>query len=74
MTEENIKHVVSCRECALNALCIPHGMSLDEVDRINQLVERGRPLPSKRHSFTSRAIKFDVRLCGARRRHQSLLP
>lgn len=44
MSEENVKHVVTCRECALNALCIPHGMTVDEIDRINSMIERGRPL------------------------------
>ncbi len=39
-----IQQVVTCMECSLNALCIPHGMSLEEIDRISSLVERGRPL------------------------------
>lgn len=44
MGADNVKHVVTCRECALNALCIPHGMSFEEIDRINGMIERGRPL------------------------------
>lgn len=44
MATDNIKHVVTCRECALNALCIPHGMTVDEIDKVNQMIERGRPL------------------------------
>lgn len=44
MANDNVKHVVSCQECRMNALCIPHGMAVEEVDLINQMIERGRPL------------------------------
>jgi CRP/FNR family transcriptional regulator len=44
MNDNAIKHVVSCRECSLNALCIPHGLSTSEIDEINGVIKRGRPL------------------------------
>lgn len=44
MTDATIKHVVNCRECSLNALCIPHGLSIAEIDEIDRLIKRGRAL------------------------------
>ncbi len=44
MANDNVKHVVTCQECALNALCIPHGMSFEEIDLLDKMIERGRPL------------------------------
>lgn len=44
VTENAVKHVVTCRECSLNALCIPHGLSMGEIDEIDNLIHRGRPL------------------------------
>lgn len=37
MNDNAIKHVVSCRECSLNALCIPHGLSMSEIDEISMV-------------------------------------
>lgn len=44
VTESSLKHVVSCQECALNALCIPHGLSFEEIDEINRVINRDRPI------------------------------
>lgn len=42
--DATVKHVVTCRECSLNALCIPHGLDVGEIDEINNTVKRGRPI------------------------------
>jgi CRP/FNR family transcriptional regulator len=44
MSENSVKHVVTCRECSLNALCVPHGLSFGEMDEIDSQIRRGRPL------------------------------
>lgn len=44
MSDASLTHVVTCRECSLNALCIPHGLSMEEIDEINRLIRRGRPI------------------------------
>ncbi|OUS13092.1 Crp/Fnr family transcriptional regulator [Gammaproteobacteria bacterium 53_120_T64] len=35
---------INCRDCRMNALCLPIALELDEVDRLNDIVQRGRPL------------------------------
>ena len=40
----NLRHVVSCRECSMNALCIPHGLSMAEIDQVDGMIRRGRPI------------------------------
>ncbi len=37
---------VSCRDCALRALCLPGHLPLAEVHALERAVERGRPLPA----------------------------
>lgn len=44
MPDSSVTHVVTCRECSLNALCIPHGLSIAEIDEINSMIKRGRPI------------------------------
>ncbi|HKI74052.1 MAG TPA: fumarate/nitrate reduction transcriptional regulator Fnr [Pseudomonadales bacterium] len=39
-----VKHVVTCRECSLNALCIPNGLNTAEIDQIDGMIRRGRPI------------------------------
>jgi CRP/FNR family transcriptional regulator len=35
---------VSCRNCSLAELCLPHGLNRDELDRLDSAVRRTRPL------------------------------
>lgn len=44
--EANCPHngAVSCGDCRMNALCLPIALESDEIDRLNEIVERGRPL------------------------------
>ena len=44
--EANCPHngLVNCGDCRMNALCLPIALESDEIDRLNAIVERGRPL------------------------------
>lgn len=35
---------VSCGNCRLNTLCLPISLHLDDIDRLNEIVQRGKPL------------------------------
>jgi len=38
------KFTVRCQDCGLNALCIPHSLTEQEIDELDAQVKRGRPL------------------------------
>lgn len=35
---------VNCGDCRMNALCLPMALQSDEIDRLDRIIERGRPL------------------------------
>lgn len=35
---------VNCGDCRMNALCLPMALQADEIDRLDRIIERGRPL------------------------------
>lgn len=35
---------IHCGDCRMNALCLPMALRHDEIDRLDSIVERGRPL------------------------------
>lgn len=35
---------VSCGSCRLNTLCLPISLHIDDIDRLNEIVQRGKPL------------------------------
>ena len=35
---------VACNNCSLSSLCLPHGLPVDEVDRLEKIVKRNRPI------------------------------
>ena len=35
---------VSCQNCGLNELCIPHALSTAEINEVDRVVKRGKPL------------------------------
>ena len=43
--------VVSCQQCGLNELCIPHSLSDAEMDELDGNVRRGKPLQRGQHLF-----------------------
>ena len=44
MTLSPNKFVVSCMQCGLNELCIPHSLSESEMDLVDSALKRGKPL------------------------------
>lgn len=55
MTEPTIinyeKLKVTCSNCSLRELCIPQGMSEDEIEQINEIVERKKPVQKNEYLF-----------------------
>ena len=46
---ENIR--VACKNCSLSALCLPMGLTPDDVERLDSIVKRSRPLHRGDHLF-----------------------
>ena len=46
---ENIK--VACKNCSLSTLCLPMGLSPEDVERLDNIVKRNRPLHRGDHLF-----------------------
>lgn len=44
---------VACKNCTLSQLCLPMGMSAEDVDRLDSIVKRSRPLHRGDHLFRS---------------------
>jgi CRP/FNR family transcriptional regulator len=42
---------VACRECSLNEICLPVGIAYDDLDRLDAIIERKRPLSRSEHLF-----------------------
>ncbi|MBR9911267.1 MAG: fumarate/nitrate reduction transcriptional regulator Fnr [Gammaproteobacteria bacterium] len=36
--------LVSCGDCRLNAICLPISLHVDDIDRLDEIIQRGRPL------------------------------
>lgn len=57
MAEKNVisldKIKVACRDCSLSMLCLPMGLRPEDVDRLDAIVKRNRPLQRGDHLFRS---------------------
>ena len=55
MAQKNVisldKIKVACRDCSLSTLCLPMGLRPDDVDRLDAIVKRNRPLQRGDHLF-----------------------
>ena len=47
------KFTVSCQQCGLNELCLPHSLTMDEIDEVDQIVKRGKPLQRGEYLFST---------------------
>ncbi|WP_426416831.1 fumarate/nitrate reduction transcriptional regulator Fnr [Aestuariirhabdus sp. LZHN29] len=49
----NVKTVnsVACKECSLSSLCLPIALAIDEIDQLDDIIKRGRPLKKGEHLF-----------------------
>lgn len=48
---EKIK--VACKNCSLSTLCLPMGLTPDDVERLDAIIKRSRPLQKGDHVFRS---------------------
>lgn len=42
---------VNCADCRLSALCLPISLQLDDITRLDDIVQRGKPLQKAEHVF-----------------------
>ncbi|RLA53536.1 MAG: Crp/Fnr family transcriptional regulator [Gammaproteobacteria bacterium] len=42
---------INCNDCRMNSLCLPIALEVDEVERLNEIVQRGRPLQKDDHVY-----------------------
>ncbi|NIB44025.1 fumarate/nitrate reduction transcriptional regulator Fnr [Pseudomaricurvus alkylphenolicus] len=42
---------VSCGDCRLNAICLPISLHIDDIDRLDEIIQRGRPLQKGEHLY-----------------------
>lgn len=42
---------VNCGDCRMNALCLPLALQAKEVERLDEIVQRGRPLQRDNHIY-----------------------
>ncbi|MGB5259157.1 MAG: cyclic nucleotide-binding domain-containing protein, partial [Gammaproteobacteria bacterium] len=42
---------VSCQNCSLADLCLPHGMCKDEMERLDEIILRQQPIQPGQHLF-----------------------
>jgi CRP/FNR family transcriptional regulator len=44
---------VACRECSLNAICLPVGVESTDLERLDAIIDRKRPIARGEHLFRS---------------------
>lgn len=49
---------VSCGNCRLNAICLPISLHIDDIDRLNGIVQRGKPLQKGEYLYRASDV-FD---------------
>ena len=42
---------VSCAQCRLNAICLPVSLHVEDIDKVNEIIQRGRPLQKGQHLY-----------------------
>ncbi|MCB1643851.1 MAG: fumarate/nitrate reduction transcriptional regulator Fnr [Pseudomonadales bacterium] len=47
------KYVVSCQACSLNALCVPHSLTEEEIELVDATVKRSKPVQRNKTVFES---------------------
>lgn len=45
--------LVSCGDCRLNAICLPISLHIDDIDKLNDIIQRGRPLQKGEYLYRS---------------------
>ncbi|OQX34227.1 MAG: transcriptional regulator FNR [Oceanospirillales bacterium LUC14_002_19_P2] len=49
----NVRQVthVACRDCSLSQLCLPLALKIEDIDELDRIIKRGRPLKKGEHLF-----------------------
>lgn len=47
------KFAVSCQQCGLNELCLPNTLSESEIDQVDSIVKRGKPLQRGEYLYST---------------------
>ena len=42
---------VACQECSLNEICLPVGVESDDLQRLDEIIDRKRPIARGDHLF-----------------------
>jgi CRP/FNR family transcriptional regulator len=42
---------VSCAQCRLSAICLPLSLHVEDIDKVNEIIQRGRPLQKGQHLY-----------------------
>ena len=42
---------ISCSDCSLSNLCLPISLHIDDIDRVDEIIQRGRPLQKGEHLY-----------------------
>ena len=42
---------VTCSDCSLSHLCLPQALKIEDIDALDQIIKRGRPLQKGEHLF-----------------------
>ncbi len=51
-----------CKDCSLAPLCLPLSLNLEDMDALDEIVKRGRPLKKRRVSLSpGRYLRFCLR-------------
>ncbi len=45
--------LVSCGDCRLNAICLPISLHVEDIDKLDQIIQRGRPLQKGEYLYRS---------------------
>lgn len=46
-----MRHNTACKTCSLSPLCLPVSLSFSDMDRLDGIIERGRPIPKGQYLF-----------------------
>lgn len=49
------RHGVSCGDCRMKALCLPLALELDQVEKLDRIVQRGRPFQRDEYIYRAGA-------------------
>lgn len=46
---------ISCNECRLSTICLPISLQIDDIDKLDRIIQRGRPLQKGEYLYHARS-------------------